>query len=323
MNQNLSRQVQRHYDRLQTKHARIQDQRQEKIYQEIPLIRDLDQEINKKGFSGVYQSLGGKSAQKIQGELDHLKQMKKDLLVQEGYPEDYLDKTYDCAICKDTGYLTNGEKCDCLKQFLAQDLYEMSNMDRMLKRENFETFNWSVFSKTIDPDEGISPYENMELIRRKVEKFLKDFPEDNGDNLLFYGGTGLGKTFLSNCIAKVLLDENYTVIYQTSFTLIDLLERKKFKREEAADLNLAYELLFSSDLLIIDDLGTELTNQFTNAELFNIINTRMLSGKKILISTNLGLHELKSLYSDRVFSRIFQNFIPLHFFGRDLRYTSI
>lgn len=323
MNPNLKRQIQSHYDRIQTRHAQDQDRRQDQVYQKIPLVQEIDTEINKKGFSAVYQSLAGKDAQDLQRELDHLKDMKRDLLVQNGYPEDYLDPHYDCRECKDTGYLENGKRCDCLKQFLAQDLYEMSNMDRMLKRENFQSFNWSVFSKTIQPDQGVSPYENMKLVVQKVDQFLQDFPQDNGDNLLFYGGTGLGKTFLSNCIAKALLDENYTVIYQTSFTLIDLLERKKFGKESQADLDLAYQLLFSSDLLILDDLGTELTNQFTNAEIFNIINTRILAGKKILISTNLALHEIKNIYSDRVFSRIVQNFIPLRFIGEDLRYSNL
>ncbi|MBS4872550.1 MAG: ATP-binding protein [Peptoniphilus sp. oral taxon 375] len=323
MNPNLKRQIQSHYDRIRTRHAQDQDRRQDEVYQKIPLVQEIDTEINKKGFFAVYQSLAGKDAQDLQRELDHLKDMKRDLLVQNGYPEDYLDPHYDCRECKDTGYLENGKRCDCLKQFLAQDLYEMSNMDRMLKRENFQSFNWSVFSKTIQPDQGVSPYENMKLVVQKVDQFLQDFPQDNGDNLLFYGGTGLGKTFLSNCIAKALLDENYTVIYQTSFTLIDLLERKKFGRESQADLDLAYQLLFSSDLLILDDLGTELTNQFTNAEIFNIINTRILAGKKILISTNLALHEIKNIYSDRVFSRIVQNFIPLRFIGEDLRYSNL
>lgn len=322
MDKNLFSKIDRHYDRVRTENQKRLEERRAQVYQDLPMIKELEDGIRDKGFQGVFQGIQCGNVQGAIGDIEAMGAMKREILSQAGLGPDYLDPIYTCPFCKDTGYLEDGSRCDCLKQLLAKDLYEMSNLDRVLARENFDHFNLDVFSKTISPDEGISPYENMTSILRKVQVFLKNFPKDNGENLLFYGGTGLGKTFLSNCIAKDLLDQNYTVIYQTAFSLVDILERKKFQKDSSKDLNLAYKLLFTSDLLIIDDLGTEVTNQFTNAELFNIINTRMLGGKKLLISTNLALHEIKNVYSDRIFSRMMQSFIPIHFFGEDLRFRT-
>lgn len=166
----------------------------------------------------------------------------------------------------------------------------------------------------------MTPRENMLDILSIAEGFISNFDENNGDNLLFYGTTGLGKTFLCNCIAKALLDKNKIVIYQTAFTILDILERRRFGKSSSEMSDYQYNLLFSSDLLIIDDLGTEVSNTFTNAEIFNIVNTRIIAGKKTLISTNLTPKEISEIYTDRVFSRILDKFIPLKFYGKDLRW---
>ena len=196
----------------------------------------------------------------------------------------------------------------------------MSNIGNLLNKENFQTFNIEVFSDNKFPGEDLTTRENMTDIVGLAEGFISNFEEDNGENLLFYGTTGLGKTFLCNCIAKALLDKNKTVIYQTAFTILDILEKRKFGKDSNQVNDYQYNLLFSADLLIIDDLGTEVSNAFTNAEIFNIVNTRIISGKKTLISTNLTPKEITEIYTDRIFSRILDKFIPLKFYGKDLRW---
>ncbi|WGX76260.1 ATP-binding protein [Paraclostridium bifermentans] len=147
-----------------------------------------------------------------------------------------------------------------------------------------------------------------------------NFDKDNDENMLFYGDTGLGKSFMCNCVAKELLDKGYLVIYQTAFKMFEIIEEYKFKNSDDHITKDNYNNLFDCDLLIIDDLGTELTNSFTNSELFNILNTRLLSGKKTIISTNLSPMQLGDIYAQRIFSRIFDRFRMVKFIGNDLRW---
>ncbi len=298
-----------------------------------------------------------------------LKAKKESLLKQYKVPEWYLDLQYNCNTCKDRGFLKNGHKCNCLKQEIINDSYKMSNLSKVLDSQNFSTLDTSIFSKEKLPGSNISPYENILEIVSICELFIMDFNKDNGENLLFYGDTGLGKTFMCNCIAKELLDRGHLVIYQTAFKMFEIIEDYKFKNADShiskdnyenlfdcdlliiddlghlviyqtafkmfeiiedykfknADSHISkdnYENLFDCDLLIIDDLGTELTNSFTNSELFNIINTRLLSGKKTIISTNLSPMQLGNDYAQRIFSRIFDRFKMVKFIGRDLRWEN-
>ena len=139
-------------------------------------------------------------------------------------------------------------------------------------------------------------------------------------NLLLYGPTGLGKTFLSHAIAAELMAAGKSVVYETAFGLVRIFEEKTFNRDASDEVKMAYDSLFKADLLIIDDLGTEMVNSFTNAQFFNILNTRLIEGKKTIISTNLSPREISSVYGDRVFSRVFDKFVPMEFIGEDLRW---
>ncbi|MDO5037471.1 MAG: ATP-binding protein [Tissierellia bacterium] len=319
-------QVEKDLEARRDKHAREKARRREEVYQALPQIRDLDQNIRALGFEAARRILedpGPEEARLVQGELESLKAMKEAILLSQGYPKDYLEDHHDCPYCQDKGYLEDGSRCSCYKQKLADQLYKMSNMEEMIKKENFATFDLTIFSDLPFGDEGQSPRDNMRAILDTVKIFLDSFPEKNDMNLLFYGATGQGKTFLSNAIARELLDRNYLVIYQTAFTLLDILERRKFHEGGKDGANaLQYDLLFESDLLIIDDLGTELSNRFTQGEIFNIINTRLIRGKKTLISTNLNPGEISQAYSDRIFSRVFEKFVPMKFFGPDLRWEN-
>ena len=301
--------------------------RKNDVYSQIPEFKKLDDEISKVGLQLaklVLQNPSNKENIILESKkkMDELKSQKKELLTKYKVPNGYLEIQHDCNICKDKGFLDNGHKCNCLKQEIINEAYKMSNISRMLEKENFTTLDTSIFSSEKDPESNISPQQNMLQIVSICESFILDFDKDNGENLLFYGDTGLGKTFMCNCIAKSLLDKGHLVIYQTAFKMFEIIEDYKFKNADSHISKENYENLFDSDLLIIDDLGTELTNSFTNSELFNILNTRLLSGKKTIISTNLSPMQLGSNYAQRIFSRIFDRFKMVKFIGKDLRWES-
>ena len=160
----------------------------------------------------------------------------------------------------------------------------------------------------------------MQNILAICDDFIFNFDKDDDKNLIFYGNTGLGKTFMSSYIAKRILDKGYTVIYQTAFKMFDIIKEYQFKTEDSTITKDDYENLFSCDLLIIDDLGTELTNSFTVSELFIILNTRLINGKKTIISTNYDIYQIAEVYTQRIFSRIFDKFEAVEFIGKDVRW---
>lgn len=313
--------------RLQAKrdrHERDRRARREEAYKKIPQLRDLDKSIRALGFEAtrlLLENPDKKRLDQAQEELSSLEEAKEGLLISQGYPPDYLEVHHDCQACKDQGYLEDGTRCKCYNQHLASHLYKMSNMEAMIKKENFASFDLDRFSSKPFGQEDLTPRENMEDILKTVRVFIETFDEANDMNMLFYGPTGQGKTFLSNCIARELLDRSHLVIYQTAFTLLDILEKRKFhSNKEDPQNDLQYDLLFDCDLLIIDDLGTEMSNRFTHSEIFNIVNTRLIKSKKTLISTNLSPGEISRTYSDRIFSRVFEKFVPVKFYGPDLRW---
>jgi DNA replication protein DnaC len=251
---------------------------------------------------------------------DRLIEQQKKLLVDNGYPEDYLRIRYQCSRCKDTGFIGN-EKCRCFKQAIADMIYEGSNLKSVLERENFSTFSFKYYSDDyIDESIGLSPLSNMQKIVAGCKSFIRHFDKKH-DNLLFLGNTGVGKTFLANCIAKELLDRGYTVIYLTAFRLFDILEKYKFGKEDDNSLTAAnqFEYILDCDMLIIDDLGTELSNSFTTSQLYLIINERLLRQRSTLISTNLSLDNLNANYSERIYSRIISNYCIRRIVGEDIR----
>lgn len=304
------------------------ERKQLKVFAQIPRVKEIDDEISKIGLKLaklVIQNPSDKDniLSECKYEIEKLKLEKENLFLLHNIPSDYLEIKYKCSLCKDRGFLENGNKCNCLRQEIINESYEMSNLARILAKENFDTFDSSIFSSQKYEDLNISPRENIDLnILPICDEFIINFDKDNGMNLLFWGDTGLGKTFVCNCIAKSLLDKGYIVIYQTAFKMFEIIEDYKFKHDEHHISKENYENLFNCDLLIIDDLGTELTNSFTNSELFNILNTRLLCGKKTIISTNLSPMQLGESYAQRIFSRIFDKFKMVKFIGPDIRWNS-
>lgn len=315
------------YERKRDKAESELEYRIKDVYSQIPEIKSIDDEVSKIGLElAKLVLLNPQDKDSIiaqsKDKMHELKLKKGELLNRYNVPNGYLDLQHSCNVCKDKGFLQNGHKCNCLKQEIINEAYKMSNLSRMLENQNFNNINTNIFSDEIFEDSNISPRQNFLQIVSTCESFVFNFDRDNDENLLFYGDTGLGKTFMCNCIAKSLLDRGHLVIYQTAFKMFEIIEDYKFKNSENHISKDNYDNLFDCDLLIIDDLGTELTNSFTNSELFNILNTRLLTGKKTIISTNLSPMQLGSNYAQRIFSRIFDRFKMVKFIGNDLRWEN-
>lgn len=312
----------REYDsrRLQNKHDL--DKRTEEAYRLIPQLKELEDEIiSLSARSGRMALHGDDSALKeLKEQSAALKAQQLELLVKHGFPADYLEMQYQCSRCKDTGYIGN-DKCSCFKQAISDLMYSGSNIRNILASENFGRFSFRYYSdEYIDETTGLSPLTNMQKVVANCKNFIRHFNK-NHDNLLLLGNTGVGKTFLANCIAKELLDKGNTVIYLTAFRLFDILEKYKFGKDEDSSYEASnqFEYILDCDLLIIDDLGTELNNAFTNSQLYLIINERLLRQRSTVISTNLSLTNINANYGERVFSRIASSYSVQRIIGEDIR----
>ncbi len=288
------------------------------IYKKVPEIQEIDRRLTELAIGISKQILSqSKDTQELvldlKSKIENLNAMKRDLL-KENRLTQLSAGLWECENCKDTGYIAD-KKCLCLKQRLIDNYYELSNIKEVMKSENFDTFDFRYYSEETDPKNGLSPRANMQLIYASC----MDFVTGGEGNLLFYGETGLGKTFLCNCIAKDMLDKEKTVLYVTAPRMFKKIEDYRFNRDEMPDANQQTELIFQVDLLIIDDLGSEFSTVVTNTELFNIINSRLLEKRPTVISTNLNLTDFQSQYSDRIVSRLFGNYKLLRFFGDDIR----
>lgn len=312
----------RGYDQKQAKNKQLQKKRQAEAFQLVPKLEDIHKRISAIGLESILQAMKRPDQKdyferELKESLSVLRMQKKALLTENGYPENYLDPVYDCSDCEDSGYIHN-QKCHCLTQAIIDYSYEQSNLKSILDKENFSTFSFDYYSKEKDKKLGISPYENMESVHNLCTDFVNTFGKDFR-NLILYGHSGLGKTFLCNAIAKEVLDNGNTVIYLSAFQLFRLFENYRFHKEEEIVTNDDIESIFLCDLLIIDDLGTEFNNALTKAELFNCLNTRLLNKKPTVISTNLAPSDWVNNYSERIISRIFGYYTQLKFVGSDIR----
>lgn len=311
----------RAYNQKQLRNKHELDMRTREIYQHIPRIEEINQEIASVSVAQAKELLDGSehALARLKAKIADLSEERTILLLRYGYPKDYLTLPCDCPDCHDTGYIGN-EKCHCFKQAAIDMLYTQSNLKEILYTENFNTFSFDYYDNTEEnPITGKTAYANMKEIHTRCRQFVTQFG-GSFENLLFYGGTGIGKTFLSNCIAKELLDRSFSVIYLTAIQLFDLFSRYTFENESddtATDDMLQF--ILDCDLLIIDDLGTELSNAFTNSKLFYCLNERYVRKKSVLISTNLSLDKINQVYSERIFSRLSSNFTLLKFYGEDIR----
>ena len=311
-------------------YAELQAQRKkEEIYSKYQRLQEIDSSLTTYALHTVRDILanGNKTSYlDLQEKISSLKKEKEKIFQKLGLTQNDFEPHYECNICKDTGYISNSSGtilCNCIKQKLFDLEYNKSNISN-LEKENFNNFNINLYSDEIDNkryNSNISPRTNIQNIQEIAKNFILNFDNPDEKNLLFTGNTGLGKTFLSNCIAKELLDMGKTVLYQTSSVMLDTIIDYRFGKENISKNT--FQNLFDVDLLIIDDLGTETMNSMKFTELFNIINTRMLNQNnhitKTIISTNLSLQNLFSTYDERIVSRLIGSYNICRFFGEDIR----
>ena len=259
--------IMREYDRRQYHNYRIQCARKDEIYRKIPRIREIEESISsfsmaqaeKLFLSEERDSADPHALESLRRGLAALRREKELLLKQNGYPADYLEMHYTCPACQDTGYV-GSRKCDCFRREEIRLLYSSSRLEEALAKENFSTLSFDVY----DEEQRAAMPAIIDACRLFVQTFDGRF-----QNLMLYGPVGTGKTFLTNCIAKELLDRSHSVIYFTAFQLFELLSPS---HAEENDFRQRSEAVLDSDLLILDDLGTEMLNTFTVSRLFQVLN---------------------------------------------------
>ena len=305
------------------------ENKKRKLFSENIDLENIEKEINLYSIKkmNLLINLNEENKNKLEQtekKINELKIKKEKILNKLSISENYFFPNYECKICNDTGYIKKENKtimCNCLKQKIFDLEYNKSNIGN-IKKENFETFNLNLYSDEIDSNLQISPRENIKIIKEISENFINNFNCPEEKNLLFTGNTGLGKTFLCNCIANELLKKGKTILYQTSPIMIDSIIDYRFGKNDA-DFNIIENLL-NVDLLIIDDLGTESLNSMKLTELFTIINSRILNQHdkitKTIISTNLDLNNIFSIYNERIGSRIVGYYNICRFIGDDIRF---
>ena len=313
--------VMRMYDDIHTHNAAIQNERYKEVTSLCPQYQTIEDEIISLSMQEAAKRIGNDSSDTNTDEfnerLQSLIKQKAVLLASIGKPSGYLDNIYTCKKCQGTGYI-NGTRCSCFKKKAIDLIYHDSNLKNITANENFSTFSFDWYDKTtIDSATGLTPYNNIHKVFDVCQSFVKTF-DTNFSNLLLLGETGVGKTFLSNCIAKELLDSYHSVIYLTAIELFKCFENSDFSKGEDVEYqDVSY--FIDCDLLIIDDLGTESYNSYTISKLFYVINERILRRKSVIISTNLSMPQLENTYSERIFSRLISAYTILRLFCEDIR----
>ena len=312
--------IMRAYNQKQFQNKREQDGRVQEIYAKIPAIHVIDDAISTTAVKRAKMLLSGEpdAMEKLRRELKSLRDKKAALLTQNGFPADYMEMRYQCADCKDTGYV-DGKKCHCFLQAQMELLYAQSNIKEILKSENFSCFTYAYYDDVqVEPRVGKTQRMYMKQVVERCQEFVRQFPNEKG-SILFTGPTGTGKTFLSNCIAKELMEQYFSVLYFSAPDLFDVFAKSKFERKGAEDASDMYEHILECDMLVIDDVGTEMINTFTASQLFYCINERLNRKKGTIITTNLPLNRLRDEFTDRVTSRIMSKYQIIPLFGEDIR----
>ena len=312
--------IMRIYNQRQFQDKYEQDQRREEVYQKVPQIRQIEDEISSQAVRCARKLLDGdtNAKEELKQHIEDLREQKEVLLSAFGFPADYMEMHYACPECQDTGYV-DGRKCRCFKKEEIRLLYSQSNIEEVLLRENFDSFSYEYYDdRVVIPEIQMTVADYMRQVHTWCKEYVENF-EKKGGNLIFTGSTGVGKTFLTNCIAKALIDQYQSVIYLSSNDLFDVFSKNKFHYDTEEEMKDMYQYILDCDLLIIDDLGTELNNTFVSSQLFYCINERLLLKKSTIISTNLSMTMLRDTYSDRISSRIISQYSIIPLYGDDIR----
>ena len=325
MDNTFLKQLLTEYDSKRTKALTDLENRKNKLMESSSEYFKLEQELHSLSIESIKSilTLSPKEEEDkillLEKKTKLISSKKDDLLKRLNLPSDYLLPHFECNICQDTGFFQNS-LCSCIKQRMFDLAYNKANIGN-IAYENFTNFNFDVYSNQPNAaiyNSQLSPRDNIKKIYDISKKFIDNFENPEEKNLMFLGPTGLGKTFLSNCIAKSILELGKTVLYQTAPVMLDEIIKEKFQSSTQLLDN-----ILGVDLLIIDDLGTETMNNLKFTELFNIINTRLLNQNhkitKTIISTNLNIKDIFEVYDERIGSRIVGNYNLCRFFGDDIR----
>lgn len=298
------------------------ERKQEEIFRRIPRLREIDRELRSTMAQIVTSALRRgtdpmPALRVIRDRNLDLQRERAALLMEKGYEPDELEEKPQCVLCGDEGFV-NGAMCRCLKTYYTQtQIRELSSMLDM-GSASFENFSFDWYDRTPWKDYGTSPYENMERVYDTCQDYARQFSPASG-SLLLTGEPGLGKTFLSACIARVVSERGFSVVYDTASSVFTQFERAKFHREDFPEVQEYVDRCTNCDLLIIDDLGTEMTTSFVQSALYQIVNGRLLAGKQTIISTNLTASDIGKRYSEQIRSRLEGEYQGLPFFGEDIR----
>lgn len=330
----------REIEKIRNKNKREYAVRKDIAYDKCPELYRLEREKSELATDFIKLVLKDpQNKENIKAELQQkqkqMESIKDELLRKANIDPNSLNMHYNCSECEDEGRIGN-ETCRCFKQIYLDKIYTQSNLKMQIETENFGQFNIDYYSKEYDEKYSDVPQENMKRVLQKAHRYVQNYTNYNGkkevaENLFLYGRPGLGKTYLCNCIAGGLLENNVPVLYLTAHELFTTLEEKRFNSNNFMN-KFSYENgnevdekpqwdneLVDIDVLIIDDLGTETRTQYTVAELFSILNERKIMNKSTIISTNWNIDEVYRNYSERIGSRIVGGFQFLQFFGKDVR----
>ncbi len=298
---------------------RAADGRREEVHARIPELQELDARLSSFGLRILKEAMSGgetsAAVERLREENKRILARRRELLLQNGYPEDYCKPHYECELCHDSGYV-DLKMCSCMRRRLIEAGMEASGLGGLMKKQSFDNFSLDYYRK--DAKQYQIMKHNFELIRAYANQFELS-EKKHSESLLMLGGTGLGKTHLSTAIAKTVIEKGYDVFYNSAVGMISDFEDRRFGNSIGMGDADNTERYITCDLLIIDDLGTEVVNQFTQSTLYYVINTRLNSNRPTIISTNLRNDEIMKVYSDRITSRLMGEFLTLPFVGMDIR----
>lgn len=318
----MRRALQRFEQDRQERETRFQERR-EAVLQRQPRLRQIDGELRSTMSRILSDALRHgtdprPAVERLRQENLGLQREKRALLAELGLPEDALEETPACPLCGDTGY-RNGQVCRCLRKYYAQE--QQKELSRMLDlgNQSFDTFSLDWYSDRVEPGQRRSAREHMEeRVYNSCAEYAHSFGRKPA-NLLLFGAPGLGKTHLSAAIAREVSEQGRSVVYDTAAHVFERFEQQKFGREDGETVSSDVERVLTCDLLILDDLGTEMTTAFVQSALYQIVNTRLMEKKSTIISTNLSPEKLAQRYSPQIASRIEGEYQLLPFVGEDIR----
>ena len=320
LNNGQYNEVMRIYEARQRKNRIELEQRRQRIYDAVPSLPAYDSAISE-AAAGLARAalLGRNESDKARMRLEELREERKLLLAAGGFSPEDMELNYTCPACRDTGY-ADGKKCRCFKQQEIALLYRESGLEKQLEKENFSTMTDRYYAADypVNRESGLMLPEYMARVAEACRRYTQEFSQKKG-NLLFTGPAGVGKTFFTHCIAKELIEQSMSVVYVTAAQLMDTMTAARMADGADSEECTRAHLLAGCELLIIDDLGTELNNSMTNAELFRCLDERLKKGQATVISTNLSLNELRDTYADRIASRIISEYQIIRFYGPDIR----